>query len=192
MTKAAEPVELVIDEGSPTATAARPEDSLISEVHAAFGYALHEAQEVENGIVNVVIWTGVGDGSYMEFEQSEAANATLFRQTMGAVKTRLMQRLPPYLVEELDDLLIRAVRLRNFLAHDYFRQRAVALLFLDSREQMIAELEDAAGFFRHVRMTLHVLAGEFLLAMRVPGLDLAIPERSWKQGFGAPLPGIGG
>ena len=53
--------------------------------------------------------------------ESEADSVKLFRQTMGALKTTLMVRRAD--IRHVDDLLARAVRLRNFLAHEYFRQR---------------------------------------------------------------------
>ena len=94
-------------------------DPLLREIYATFGLALHRARDVEYGIVHLLIWAGVGDGSYRLFEESEAANAKLFRQTMGAVRNRLVVRLPIMEVLDMDEMLLSAVRLRNFLAHEY-------------------------------------------------------------------------
>jgi hypothetical protein len=85
-------------------------DPLRSEVYATFGLALHRAQDIEYGIRNLLIWAGVGDGTYRAFEESEAANARLFRQTLGAVSNLLVERLPIVGYLKLDESLIRAVR----------------------------------------------------------------------------------
>src|SRR5262249_30442366 len=156
--------------------------------YATFGLALHRAQDIENGIVNLLIWAGVGDGSYRAFEESEAANARLFRQTLGAVTNRLVQRLPMVGDLNIDESLIRAVRLRNFLAHQYFRQRTVALLFRDSQQQMIDELKSAVAFFEEVGWLVEMLTTEEFAVHMEQYPDAT--EQAWKRGFGDPLPGL--
>ena len=99
---------------------------LSREVFARFGLAIYASQVLEHGIVNLVVWSGLRDGRYRAYEETEAANTELFKLTMGKVKQALVSRRPD--VAHLDELLIRAVRLRNFLAHEYFRQRAAAAL----------------------------------------------------------------
>lgn len=106
------------------------------------------AQVLEHSIVNLVVWSGVRDGRYRVYEETEAANVELFRQTMGSIKKTLLSCRPN--ITHLDDLLIRALRLRNFLAHQYFRQRAAAFLTEDGRNEMIRELDRAKAFFKEV------------------------------------------
>src|SRR5215469_8330949 len=95
-----------------------PGDWLTREVFARFGLAIYESQVLENGIVSLVIWSGLRDRRYRTYEETEADNSELFRQTQGSVRKILMSRRPD--IGHLDDLLIRAVHLRNFLAHQYF------------------------------------------------------------------------
>lgn len=44
---------------------------------------------------------------------------------MGARRLELLARRPD--LAHMEDLLTRALRLRNFLAHNYFRERAAAI-----------------------------------------------------------------
>ena len=99
-----------------------PEEWQIRDVYARFGLALSMAQVLEHGIVNLAVWTRVHKGSLATFEESETDSAKLFRQTMGTLtKTLLLRRSD---IAHLQDLLDRAVELRNFFAHQYFRQRS--------------------------------------------------------------------
>ena len=71
-----------------------PESWLCREVFANFGLALYSAQVLEHGIINLVVWSGLRDGRYRAYEETEAASAELFRQTMGVVKKNLLSRRP--------------------------------------------------------------------------------------------------
>lgn len=59
---------------------------------------------------------------------------------MGAISNRLVERLPVVGRLNIDESLARAVRPRNFFAHEYFRQRTVALLFHDGQKQISTSL----------------------------------------------------
>jgi len=165
-----------------------PEDWLAREVFANFGLALYTAQVLEHEVVNLVVWSGLRDGRYQVDGETEADKAVLFKQTMGTIKKALLSRRPD--IEHLDELLIRAVRLRNFLAHEYFRQRAAAFMTEDGKYEMIAELKDAVALFVEADSKLSPLTMHIIEAA---GVDKHMPEalESARQaGFGAPLPGL--
>jgi hypothetical protein len=165
-----------------------PEDWLAREVFAHFGAAIYYSQVLEYGIVNLVVWSGVRDGSYRAFEETEAANAELFRQTMGSVKKILLSRRPD--IGHLDDLLIRAVRLRNFLAHKYFRQRAAAFMTEAGQNQMIGELAKATAFFKEVDAKLSPLTRQIIEVMGITEHMPAAVEEVRQARFGDLLPGL--
>jgi hypothetical protein len=165
-----------------------PRDWLSREVYAWFGLAMYSSQVLEHGIINLVEWSGLRDGRYRAYEETEAANAELFRQTLGAVKKILLSRRPD--IGHLDDLLIRAVRLRNFLAHEYFRQRAAACLTEDGKNQMIEELKKAVAFFENVDAQLEPLTMQLIEASGVGKHMPDAMEAARNAGFGDPLPGL--
>jgi hypothetical protein len=162
-----------------------PKRSLSREVYARLGLAMYQSQVVEDGFVNLVMIVGVRDGSFRFYEEAKAAEAKLVRQTMGAVKKVLMSRMPE--MEHLDDLLERAVSLRNFLAHQYFRQRAGAFKTETGQLQMVEELEKAIEFFVEVDRRLTDLTNEVVEAM---GRRERKAEAMEEAGFGDPLPGL--
>src|ERR1700761_7090924 len=118
-----------------------PEDWHVREVYAKFGVAVYHGQVLEHEIVNLIVWSGVNDGTYSSYGETQTANVEMFRKTMGSLKRELLSRRVD--LAPLEDELIRAVTLRNFLAHSYFRERAAAFMSHDGRERMIAELEQA-------------------------------------------------
>lgn len=165
-----------------------PEGWLAREVFASFGLAMYTAQVLEHEIVNLVIWSGLRDGRYQVHGETEAENAVLFRQTMGSIKKALLSRRPD--IEHLDELLVRAVRLRNFLAHEYFRQRAATFMTEDGKDKMIAELKEAVALFQDADARLSPLTMEIIKAA---GVDKHMPEalkNARQVGFGDPLPGL--
>jgi hypothetical protein len=165
-----------------------PEDWLVREVFAHFGAAVYASQVLEHGIVNLVVWSGVRDRRYRTLGETETANADLVRQTMGRIKNILLERRPD--VEHLDDLLIRVVRLRNFLADQYFRQRVAAFETEDGRNQMIEELDQAKAFFEEVDARLSPLTRQIIEVM---GITKHMPEAMEdvrQAGSGDPLPGL--
>jgi hypothetical protein len=90
----------------------------------------------------------------------------------------------------MEDLLTRALRLRNFLAHNYFRERAAAFTREDGQQRMIEELKGAREFFSEVDAEMTKLVREI---MRLKGLDSRLDEvmeEVRQQGFGEPLPGL--
>jgi hypothetical protein len=52
-----------------------PRGWLTREVFANFGLAMHSSQVLEHGIVNLVVWSGLRDGRYRVYEETEAASA---------------------------------------------------------------------------------------------------------------------
>jgi hypothetical protein len=165
-----------------------PGDWLTREVYAHYGLALFEAQVVEHGIVTLATLTGVRDGTIRTFEESEADSAELFKLTMGKVKQALMSRRPD--VANLEEILARAVRLRNFLAHRYFRERSAAFMTEDGQRQMIEELEKATAFFKEADDKLKPLAMQIMEALGVASHMPDAMEEVLQEGFGKPLPGL--
>lgn len=174
-------IELVVEEID-------PESWLTRQVYANFGLALYMAQVLESGLVNVAVWTGIRDEEYSTYADAEADLVALFRKTMGAQRLELLARRPD--LAHMEDLLTRALRLRNFLAHNYFRERAAAFTTEDGQQRMIEELKGAREFFSEVDAEMTKLVREI---MRLKGLDSGLDEvmeEVRQQGFGEPLPGL--
>lgn len=114
-------------------------------VYANFGLAMFLAQCLEHGLVNALIyldlipnhrtvhtlqeWTDSFDG-FMNKQ---------FENTLGQLISRL--RKISNVPNDLDSTLTEALKIRNWLAHDYFRERALEFVTEEGRTRMIEELE---------------------------------------------------
>jgi len=69
-----------------------------------------------------------------------------FEQTLGRLIRDLRETtvVPP----ELEDKLTHALRRRNWLAHNFFRERAEDFMSARGRDGMIRELEEAQTMFQ--------------------------------------------
>lgn len=166
-----------------------PESWHVRQVYAKFGLALYQGQCLEYEIINLIIWSGISIGTYASRQETETANVELFRKTMGALKTVMLRRRID--LGHLEDDLINAVTLRNFLAHNYFRERVSAFMTQEGRKKMMAELDAAVAFFEQVDATLtpftNRIIESFGLLDKMPEI---LKEAEAKKGFGQPLPGL--
>lgn len=167
-----------------------PESWHCREVYAKFGLAMYQGQVLEHEIVNLIVWSGVNTGTYSNRQEFDIANVEMFKKTMGTLKKVLMAHRID--LGYLEDELVKAVRLRNFLAHNYFRERASALMDEDGRDRMIAELDQAVEFFGHVDAQLTPFTNKILESFDVLDKIPEVMEQTREtMGFGEPLPGLG-
>jgi hypothetical protein len=150
---------------------------------------MYEGQVLEHEIVNLIVWSGIGSGTYRTPDEMETANGDMFKKTMGALKTVLLSRRID--LGHLQADLIKAVDLRNFLAHKYFRERAAAFTTRDGRERMIAELDSAVAFFGQVDADLTPFTRKVVESFGLlDKLSEIFEEGPDPTEFGEPLPGL--
>jgi len=136
------------------------EDEQSRDSLAFYGLAMFRAQCVETQLaillattLNPAFLRTPPDDRDRYFEAESA-------KTLGHLLTSLRDSVP--IPESLEGRLVRALRLRNWLAHRYFRDREVEALSWDGREKMIAELADAAEFLREVDLELTAVSEAWL------------------------------
>ncbi len=115
------------------------------ETFARYGLAVYHAQCVEKSLAILV--SSVFSGEFLPStpEQREELYDEAFSKTLGRLLNRLKKQIavPP----NLHSTLIEARRKRNWLAHDYFWERAGEILLTNGRDKMIDELTDLSEFF---------------------------------------------
>jgi hypothetical protein len=124
----------------------------VKEVYARFGLAVYHAQVLEHGIVNALVvldlipsrrhltrspdeWGSVVD-AFMD-RHFETPMGSMMRSLRGAAEVP----------SDLEDLLRNALKRRNWLAHDFFRERAHEFLTSAGRDQMLAEVDECRACF---------------------------------------------
>lgn len=119
----------------------------VKEVFANFGLSIYAAQCLEHGLVNALIYLKLIPSKTLEVPKIDWAHmvddfaAENFEHTLGRMIKDLQSvaEIPLDLSERLSE----ALRIRNWLAHDYFRERAREFLSFEGRDKMISELEVA-------------------------------------------------
>ncbi len=114
------------------------------EAFARFGLAAHQAQCVERALAILLASTHNPEFLRSSSGEQDRFFDVEFAKTMGALVRAVGQRVA--LASGLESRLRRALDLRNWLMHRYFWERAWEITDAEGREQMIAELEEAANF----------------------------------------------
>lgn len=111
------------------------------ETYAHFGLAIYWCQILEHGIVNAMVILRLPRRDRIVRTEIDAFYDQQFKKTLGGLINGL--RAETALPNDLEDLLTRALTMRNWLCHHYFRERAIQIMTPAGRLGMIEELEAA-------------------------------------------------
>ncbi len=115
------------------------------EVFARFGLAMYWSQCLERQLALILVTKyGPGPNNISGTERDKILDG-LFSKTLGTLVNKV--GMAPQLSEDDKEQLSKAGDKRNWLAHDYFWDRAKEILSESGRTLMIEELEEAANFF---------------------------------------------
>ena len=121
-----------------------PESEQIREVFARFGLAIYNAQGLERALV-IILATKYGPGpSRITRTQLDKIFERLESKTLG----HLVDKIVRHISEDEQARLEKALRVRNWLAHEYFWERATTVVSETGRSSMVDELQEAADEFR--------------------------------------------
>ncbi|MEV4690428.1 hypothetical protein AB0K27_04765 [Micromonospora echinospora] len=150
----------VVRFGDEPEIASPPEDEEDGTDHkttyAHFGLAYYRACVLEHQVVNMLAFSKLLEA---EAEAKKLLNDPWdehFKETLGRLVRRFTQQTEDD--QELIEDLTEAVRLRNHLAHAFWRERAEDFCSDAGRADMIAFLEDARELFIRVDDQLTQLA----------------------------------
>lgn len=122
-----------------------PEIAQINDLYRAFGLAVFQAQclERETGMLLVAAKAATGrsisEATLDDFYQSA------FKKTFG----QLVKEIPCHILPaaDLEVRLLAAFKIRNFLVHNYFWERAGEIQTIEGRCLMFSELDEFARMF---------------------------------------------
>jgi hypothetical protein len=97
-------------------------DDLVRDTYAHFGLAMFKAQVLEHGIVNAMVVARMPERARITRSEIDAFMDGQFENTLG----QLLRELKKYVAMPGDLAEVRgeALTKRNWLAHNYFRERA--------------------------------------------------------------------
>jgi len=148
-----------------------PEAEQRREVFARFGLAAYQGQCLERQVAILLAATHNPEFLHTPPEGRDAFFDREFRKTLGNLTRALTDRVK--LLPDFRTRLEEGVRLRNWLAHDYFWERAADLLVWDGRERMISELQAAADLLGELDRELTAVSDAWAVSL---GLTPAMIE----------------
>jgi hypothetical protein len=135
------------------------ESENIREVYAQYGLAMYQAQCVERQLAILAPMLHGMDPRRVTRPELEHFFEDLFRKSLGAMIAQLQNTVG--LPGGFEDRLRKALRLRNWLAHNYFWERAGHFPTLRGRATMIRELKEAAAFLDSLDRELTSIASSY-------------------------------
>ena len=133
-----------------------PENDHHREVFAHAGVALYMAQVLEHGLANVMLLARAGGAEFRTPEDYERVLDELLAPTMGRQIREALK------IVSFSDAQIAALRdalqKRNFLVHEFFRERVTDFVTANGRNRMIAELDEIRGAIEMIDADVQELA----------------------------------
>ena len=137
-------------------------------MYAAYGLAMYHAQRLELAIVKLLLMFKISLDPDEGYGELQRAVTELFKKTMGVLKGQLPQTGID--LTSVKSILEAALKRRNFLAHEYFRERP--LRTREGHELMLEELADSSAVFQEAKSGLDSLIMENFEAQGISVTDL--------------------
>jgi hypothetical protein len=166
----------------------------MKDVYAQFGVTFSHGCNIENILANIIVTSDfvkmvaieskkAGKPIYDRYETVQKFDEYLAKQhgkTMGALVggpkrpggIKDFVQLDPALEKRVDD----ALRRRNYLAHDFWRERGLEAISAKRRNPVFADLQADQRFFEELTTDLEALA---LDEVRKIGLDADKLKTNW-------------
>ena len=129
-------------------------DDLTRDTYAHFGLAIFQAQILETEIVTSMVIARLPKKTLIGRQKISAFMDQQSTYTLG----KLLRELKKYasVPDELEQTLEEALKKRNWLVHDYFKDRAKEFISSAGCNLMISELEGAQQLFGDAAHTLNI------------------------------------
>lgn len=152
----------------------KDDDEQHKEVYAYFGLAVYNAQVLEHQLINMLILMKVANKEKVSIAEIDNLFDRYFLKTMGQLFHELVKT---YTLSENEKIELREVlRSRNYIVHDYFKEKIWLIVTQKGRESIIKELisfnnglkkmdkrlvELATRYYKKVGITEEIINREF-------------------------------
>lgn len=164
---------------------ARDEQTEKEHLYAQYGRAMLGFQVVEAGLVRCAIPALPEPDEHATVAESWQAVDDLYRKTMGHVKTKI-ERNVPGVPPELAELLDWGLKVRNYLAHHFLRDRLHRFADAEGRDYVLHELDAIIERMNELRVAVRDFAEHLMREAGVdpaPGHELARELAEERVGF---------
>jgi len=122
------------------------DDDLIRELYARFGLAYYQSECLHRGLCMALVWSGLPSRDLITGPRVEEQLAEAFSLTLGDVASQLERVLPT----DLNETLREAVDIRNYLAHQFWFERAHLMFSVEKVRKLISELDTYVELFERL------------------------------------------
>ncbi|BCL83514.1 hypothetical protein ccbrp13_59790 [Ktedonobacteria bacterium brp13] len=129
------------------------------EVYAMYGAAMYFAQCFERQLAITLSTVCLSDPDLVTRDQYDALLGKHFKKTLGQLLHKMKEGSE--INDEIKGEIEEALQLRNFLAHNYFWERAVQHNNPIGRQRMIHELNQACTVFQSIDSKVEAITVEW-------------------------------
>ena len=115
------------------------------EAFALYGLAMYHAQCFEKSLVIIVSIAYNKKYFKSDFEQRENLFNDSFKKTAGQLLSKLKKMIR--VSDDLENVLVEAVKKRNWLTHNYFWENSLSIITTEGRKKMINDLQELSNYF---------------------------------------------
>jgi len=135
------------------------------ESYAHFGLAVYYSQVLEHQLVNMIVLLKRSQGLLPTESDFETLYERKFSNTMGQLINEIKQlfQLHEDEINELKEIL----RQRNFIVHDFFKEKITLTFTRSGRDEMINELQEFVVRVRELDSRLVVYSKEILMELGI-------------------------
>jgi hypothetical protein len=152
----------------------------VAEVYAEFGLAMSVAQLLERQLVSLVIAAYEPPLGKLTADEYDGLLANLSKHTLGTLIQKLRKSFD--VPAGFDLRLEEALRLRNWLTHHYFADRAAEFQSPEGRSEMIRELDGISDRLNELDMYFDHLLVNWLVEPSMRTRKLIIDVLAQSQG----------
>ena len=156
-----------------------PESEHSKELFAYFGLAVYYGQALEQQLANLLLLTKLSQGK----TASEADLADLYQRKLGNSLGQLIKEIQhhfPFSEEETAQLQ-EVWKQRNYIVHDYFKERIQDTFTPAGRALIIRELKRFKNKASRLEIKLQGYCTEMYTKLGLEGAEEGVPEWSDKQ-----------
>ena len=152
------------------------EDEHIKEVYAYYGLVMYHVQCVERGLcLLLALEKALSMRTITKYDYDNILN-DLFKQTLGSLIKKMKESVE--VADNFEANVERALKIRNWLAHHYFWERAGHFMTAEGRNFMLKELQQALRLFEDLYKYLDEITDEW--AKKV-GLTRELAEKKMEE-----------
>lgn len=135
------------------------------EYYAHFGLALYYSQVLEHQLVNMIVLLKRSQGLLPTESDFDSLYERKFSNTMGQLINEIKQ-LFQLTVDEINELK-EILKQRNFIVHDFFKEKITLTFSRTGKDQIINELQEFVERVRNMDARLVVHSKEILEKLKI-------------------------